>query len=36
MKIMASICIMILIISGCGKKSEPKYEGKKSQLRITI
>jgi len=36
MKILASISIVVLIISGCGKKSEPKYSGKPTQIQITI
>ena len=36
MKILASISIIILIISACGKKSEPKYSGKPLQKQITI
>jgi len=28
MKIFALIFIIILTMSGCGKKSEPKYQGK--------
>ena len=27
MKIIISLCIGILILAGCGKKSEPKYQG---------
>ena len=34
MKILASISIVVLIISGCGKKSEPKYQGQIDQVNI--
>ena len=36
MKILASITIVVLMISGCGKKSEPKYSEKPTQIQITI
>ena len=36
MKIIASICVIILILSSCGKKSEPKYEGKKPQIKMIV
>jgi len=36
MKILASISIVVLIISGCGKKSEPRYTEKPTQIQITI
>ena len=28
MKIIVFLCISILVLNGCGKKSEPKYQGK--------
>jgi PBP1b-binding outer membrane lipoprotein LpoB len=28
MKILTLIIVSILILSGCGKKSDPKYQGK--------
>ena len=36
MKILASICIIILTMSGCGKKSEPKYQGKFSHTQVVL
>lgn len=36
MKILISICIIILILSGCGKKSEPKYQGKFNHIQIIL
>ncbi len=36
MKILISICIIVLTISGCGKKSEPKYQGKLNHLQIIL
>jgi hypothetical protein len=36
MKIFLALCVSFLIISGCGKKSEPKYQGKIEQLEIIL
>ena len=36
MKILVSIFIIVLILSGCGKKSEPKYQGKLSHTQIVL
>ena len=36
MKILVSICIIIFTVSGCGKKSEPKYQGKLNQTQIVL
>ncbi len=36
MKILVSICIVILTLSGCGKKSEPKYQGKLNSVQIVL
>ena len=36
MKILISICIIILTLSGCGKKSEPKYQGKFNNIQIIL
>jgi len=36
MKILVSICIIILTLSGCGKKSEPKYQGKSNHIKIIL
>ena len=36
MKILISICIIILTLSGCGKKSEPKYQGKLNHIQIVL
>jgi uncharacterized lipoprotein YehR (DUF1307 family) len=34
MKILVFVCIIILTLSGCGKKSEPKYQGKLNHIQI--
>ena len=36
MKILVLVCIIILTLSGCGKKSEPKYQGKLNDIRIVL
>ena len=36
MKILVSICLIILTVSGCGKKSEPKYQGKLNHTQIVL
>ena len=36
MKFLASLCFIVFILSSCGKKSEPKYQGKLNQIKITI
>jgi len=36
MKIIVSLCISILILAGCGKKSEPKYQEKIQQSKIIL
>ena len=36
MKILLSACILILALSGCGKKSEPKYQGKYNHSQIIL
>jgi len=36
MKIFAFICIIILTLPGCGKKSEPKYQGKFNHIQIIL
>ena len=36
MKILVSISIIILTLSGCGKKSEPKYQGKLNHIQIVL
>ena len=36
MKIFALIFIIILTMSGCGKKSEPKYQGKLNHIQIVL
>ena len=36
MKILISICIIILTLSGCGKKSEPKYQGKLNYIQTVL
>ena len=34
MKILTTLFLMIFILSSCGKKSEPKYQGKIDQINI--
>jgi hypothetical protein len=34
MKIVATFFLVIFILSSCGKKSEPKYQGKINQINI--
>ena len=34
MKVLISLCISILILSSCGKKSEPKYQSKIERIKI--
>jgi PBP1b-binding outer membrane lipoprotein LpoB len=34
MKIIATFFLIIFILSSCGKKSEPKYQGKINQINI--
>ncbi len=36
MKILVKVCIIILILTGCGKKSEPKYQGKFNHIQIVL
>ena len=36
MKLLISFCIMFFILTNCGKKSEPKYQGKIDQLEIVL
>ncbi len=36
MKIFVSISIIIFTLSGCGKKSEPKYQGKLNHIQIVL
>ena len=36
MKILISISIIIFTLSGCGKKSEPKYQGKLNYTQIVL
>jgi uncharacterized lipoprotein YehR (DUF1307 family) len=36
MKILLSICIIVLTLSGCGKKSDPKYQGELNQTQIVL
>jgi len=36
MKIIVSLCISILILTGCGKKSDPKYQVKIQQSKIIL
>jgi len=34
MKIIATFFLVIFVLSSCGKKSEPEYQGKISQINI--
>jgi hypothetical protein len=34
MRVLISLCISILILSSCGKKSEPKYQSKIERIKI--
>ena len=36
MKILTFTCIIILTLSGCGKKSDPKYQGKLNNTQIVL
>ena len=36
MRIFVLICIIILTVSGCGKKSEPQYQGKLNHIQIVL
>ena len=36
MKIFFIVTIILLLISGCGKKSDPKYQSKFNQETLTI
>ena len=36
MKFLISSCIIIFILIGCGKKSEPRYQGKVNQVKIIL
>jgi len=34
MKIIATFFLIVFVLSSCGKKSEPKYQGKINQINI--
>ena len=36
MKLLAIIFLIIFTLTSCGKKSEPKYQGKLNQINIII
>jgi len=36
MKLLATIFIILFTLISCGKKSEPKYQGKFDQVRIIL
>jgi hypothetical protein len=36
MKLLASIFIIIVSLTSCGKKSEPQYQGKINQIEIIL
>ena len=36
MKVLISFCAIIFILTSCGKKSEPEYQGKLNQIKIIL
>ena len=36
MRLLATLFIIIFTLTNCGKKSEPKYQGKVNQIKIII
>jgi hypothetical protein len=36
MRFLITFCITIFILTSCGKKSEPKYQGKLDQIKIIL
>jgi len=34
MKVLISFCVIVFILTSCGKKSEPEYQGKLNQIKI--
>ena len=36
MKLLATIFIIIFTFTSCGKKSDPKYQGKLDQVKIIL
>jgi len=36
MKVLISFCVIIFILTSCGKKSEPEYQGKLNQIKIIL
>jgi hypothetical protein len=36
MKFLISFFIIIIVLTSCGKKSEPKYQGKTHQIKIIL
>jgi hypothetical protein len=36
MKILTAFFLIIFILTSCGKKSEPKYQGKMDQINIIL
>ena len=36
MKVLISCFIIMIALTGCGKKSEPKYQGKINQIKIIL
>jgi hypothetical protein len=36
MKLLAIFFVIIFTLTNCGKKSEPKYQGKDNQIKIII
>ena len=36
MKFLISFCIIVFVLTSCGKKSEPEYQGKIGQIEIIL
>ena len=36
MKLITAFFLMVFILTSCGKKSEPKYQGELNQIKIII
>jgi len=36
MKLLTSFFLILFILTSCGKKSEPKYQGKMDQINIIL
>ena len=36
MKVLISLCVIVFILTSCGRKSEPEYQGKLNQIKIIL